>query len=65
MIKFYCTPTVIFQNQICIDLASDLKRVDFLKNPIVFTSHYVMGLEPNRKKIPQNSGKQIRIPKGM
>ena len=27
--------------------------------------HYLMGLEPNTKKIPQNSGKQIRIPEGM
>ena len=27
--------------------------------------HYVMGLEPNWKKIPQNSRKQIRIPEGM
>ena len=27
--------------------------------------HYLMGLGPNPKKIPQNSGKQIRIPEGM
>ena len=29
------------------------------------SSHYLMGLGPNTKKIPQNSGKQIRIPEGM
>ena len=29
------------------------------------TSHYLMELGPNPKKIPQNSGKQIRIPEGM
>ena len=28
-------------------------------------THYLMGLGPNTKKIPQNSGKQIRIPEGM
>ena len=27
--------------------------------------HYLMGIGPNTKKIPQNSGKQIRIPEGM
>ena len=27
--------------------------------------HYLMELGPNTKKIPQNSGKQIRIPEGM
>ena len=27
--------------------------------------HYLMGLGSNTKKIPQNSGKQIRIPEGM
>ena len=45
----------------------------FLKNESVkiWTSkyeialHYLMGLGPNTKKIPQNSGKQIRIPEGM
>ena len=26
---------------------------------------YLMGIGPNTKKIPQNSGKQIRIPEGM
>ena len=26
--------------------------------------HYLMGIEPNPQKIPQNSGKQIRIPEG-
>ena len=28
-------------------------------------THYLMGLEPNWKKILHNSGKQIRIPEGM
>ena len=27
--------------------------------------HYLMGIGPNTKQIPQNSGKQIRIPEGM
>ena len=28
-------------------------------------THYLMGMGPNTKKIPHNSGKQIRIPEGM
>ena len=28
-------------------------------------THYLMGIGPNTKKIPQNSGKQIRIPEGV
>ena len=31
---------------------------------LLYPAHYLMGLEPNLKKIPQNSGKQIRIPDG-
>ena len=40
---------------------------DFIDFTVSFPKidHYVMGLEPNWKKIPQNSGKQIRIPEGM
>ena len=31
----------------------------------MYLTHYLMELGPNTKKIPQNSGKQIRIPEGM
>ena len=38
------------------------------KPPYIFlnfiSGHYLMGLGPNLKTIPQNSGKQIRIPEG-
>ena len=33
--------------------------------PFLLAKHYLMGLGPNQKKIPQNSGKQIRIPEGV
>ena len=36
-----------------------------VKHPRYNIHHYLMGLGPNPKKIPQNSGKQIRIPEGM
>ena len=44
------------------------KRLEILLYIFIFDiscRHYLMGLGPNTKKIPQNSGKQIRIPEGM
>ena len=38
------------------------KNCKFYSHQVV---HYLMGIGPNTKKIPQNSGKQIRIPEGM
>ena len=49
-------------------LGSTLIKIDRHKTfsmQALHGAHYLMGLGPNTKKIPQNSGKQIRIPEGM
>ena len=48
-----------------IKLLSIQKAVFFIIFQALY-AHYLMGIGPNtKKKIPQNSGKQIRIPEGM